>query len=127
MAHSKHPLHLASSHADTATAAPFTGIIWAYRFAEDCSAEVIPNDRGRRSPARREGAWIWVHLALADNRCRGWIMQHAPLAEMGRETLTSPDKHLRLDVIGEEVVGVVPTCTKVSRRRATISSCCALS
>jgi zinc transporter len=93
---------------DLADAAPATGIVWAYRFNVDGSAEKIPNESVDAVMAAHGAGWIWVHLALADKRCRGWIAQHAPLSEMAREVLAGPDKHLRLDILGHEIVGVVP-------------------
>lgn len=94
--------------ADLADAAPATGIVWAYRFRDDGSAETIPNDKVDAALADHGAGWVWVHLALADNRCRSWIAQHAPLSDMARDVLAGPDKHLRLDVLGHEIVGVVP-------------------
>ena len=91
-----------------ADAHPANGIVWAYRFEPDGSAELIPNDKVEASLASHDGAWIWVHLALADTRCRSWIAQHAPVSEIGREVLSGPDRHLRLDILGQEIVGVVP-------------------
>jgi zinc transporter len=91
-----------------ADAHPTTGIVWAYRFEPDGSAQLIPNDKVEVALASRDGAWIWVHLALADTRCRSWIAQHAPVSELGREVLAGPDRHLRLDILGQEIVGVVP-------------------
>ena len=93
---------------DTADAAPATGIVWAFRFSADGSAEPIPNDQVDAALANPDGGWLWVHLALADNRCRAWIGQHAPLSEMARDVLAGPDKHMRLDILGHEIVGVVP-------------------
>lgn len=93
---------------DLADATPTAGIVWAYRFRADGTAEPVANDRVDAALADRGGGWIWVHLALADKRCRGWIAQHAPLSEMAREVLAGPDKHLRLDILGHEIVGVVP-------------------
>jgi len=52
--------------------------------------------------------WMWLHLALADTRCRAWIAQHAPVSELARDVLAGPDRHLRLDIIGSEIVGVLP-------------------
>ncbi|MCF8478270.1 MAG: cobalt transporter [Pseudolabrys sp.] len=93
---------------DTPVAAPSTGIVWAYRFRTDGSAEPIANDQVNAALADHGGGWLWVHLALADNRCRAWIAQHAPLSELARDVLAGPDKHLRLDILGHEIVGVVP-------------------
>lgn len=93
---------------DLATVHPSTGIIWAYRFSSDGTAERIANDQVDDALSDHRGGWIWVHLALADNRCRSWIASYAPLSEMAREVLAGPDKHLRLDIIGDEIMGVVP-------------------
>ncbi len=93
---------------DTADANPATGIVWAYRFRADGGAEPVPSDRVNAALAEHDGSWMWVHLALADNRCRSWIANDAPLSEMAREVLAGPDKHLRLDILGHEIVGVVP-------------------
>ena len=94
--------------ADLADASPATGMVWAYRFNPDGHAERVPNESVDAALAEHGGGWIWVHLALADKRYRGWIAQHAPLFEMAREVLAGPDKHLRLDILGHEIVGVVP-------------------
>src|SRR5262249_37149199 len=51
---------------------------------------------------------MWLHLAPADTRCRAWIAQHAPVSELARDVLAGPDRHLRLDIIGSEIVGVLP-------------------
>jgi zinc transporter len=84
------------------------GIVWAYRFNADGSAEKVPNERIDAALAEHGGGWLWVHLALADNRCRNWIAHHAPLTELAREVLAGPDKHMRLDILGREIVGVLP-------------------
>lgn len=93
---------------DLADAAPATGIVWVYRFGADGAAELIPNDQADAALAAHGAGWVWVHLALADVRCRTWIMQHAPISELAREVLAGPDRHLRLDILGREIVGVVP-------------------
>lgn len=93
---------------DLANAAPATGIVWAYRFDADGSATALPSELVDAALAEHGAGWIWVHLALADNRCRSWIAHYAPLSEMAREVLAGPDKHLRLDILGQEIVGVVP-------------------
>ena len=84
------------------------GIVWAYRFHPDGRAELVPGDRVAAALGDRGTGWVWVHLALADNRCRTWIAQHAPISDMARDVLAGPDKHLRLDILGQEIVGVVP-------------------
>jgi zinc transporter len=58
--------------------------------------------------AEHGAGWVWLHLALADTRCRTWVTQHAPVSELAREVLVGPDRHLRLDILGNEIVGVLP-------------------
>src|SRR5262249_1141628 len=91
-----------------ADAHPTTGIVWAYRFEPDGSAQLIPNDKVEAALASRDGAWIWVHLALANARCRSWIGLQGRVSEMARDVLGGPDRHLRLDILGQEIVGVMP-------------------
>lgn len=98
---------MTSLTADLADATPATGIVWAYRFRADGTAELIPNEDADRALAIHGEGWIWVHLGLADTRCRSWIAQ-APISDLAREVLAGPDRHLRLDVLGHEIVGVVP-------------------
>jgi len=96
------------SHTDLADATPTTGILWVYRFLPDGSAELVPNDQVGAALAAHVAGWVWVHLALADMRCRNWIAQHAPVTALAREVLAGPDTHLRLDSLGAELVGVMP-------------------
>ena len=94
--------------ADLADVAPTTGIVWAYRFGPDGAAERIANERVDAALAAPGDGWTWVHLALADQRCRAWIAQAAPVSELARELLTGADTHLRLDMLGHELIGVLP-------------------
>jgi zinc transporter len=100
-------LSRAAAGGDTADATPESGIVWIYHFQPDGTAALIPNAAVERALADHVG-WTWVHLSLADVRCRAWIAQHAPLSELAREILLGPDEHLRLDVFGHEIVGVMP-------------------
>ena len=95
------------SRADTADATPESGIVWTYHFAPDGSGQPVAPEAVERAIADRTG-WTWVHLSLTDARCRAWIAQNTHLSELARETLLDADEHLRLDVFGEEIVGVVP-------------------
>jgi zinc transporter len=97
----------AAAGGDTADATPQSGIVWIYHFQPDGTAALVPNAAVERALADHVG-WTWVHLSLADVRCRAWIAQHAPLSELAREILLGPNEHLRLDVLGHEIVGVVP-------------------
>jgi zinc transporter len=93
---------------DLVDVTPTTGIVWAYRFDPDGNAAPVPNDQVDAALADPGAGWVWVHLALADMRCRNWVAQHAPVSELAREVLAGPDTHLRLDSLGHELVGVVP-------------------
>jgi len=93
---------------DLPDVAPTTGIVWAYRFGADGTAEHIANEQVDAALAAPGAGWVWVHLALADVRCRAWIAQAAPVSELARDLLTSADTHLRLDLFGRELVGVLP-------------------
>ena len=93
--------------ADTLEATPQSGIVWVYHFQPDGTAELIPSEAAEQALASPTG-WTWIHLGLADARCRAWVAQHQPLSEIARETLLGSDDHLRLDVLGREIVGVLP-------------------
>src|SRR5262249_6491569 len=95
-------------HQRSADATPATGIVWAYRFRPDGAAEPIPQDKIETVLAEIGAGWIWLHLGLADTRCRNWIAQRDPISDLAREVLAGPDRHLRLDILGHEIVGVVP-------------------
>jgi len=95
------------NRADTAAATPESGIVWAFHFAPDGSAAPVAVDAVEQALAEHSG-WTWVHLSLADTRCRAWITQNTQLSELARELLLGPDEHLRLDILGHEIVGVVP-------------------
>jgi zinc transporter len=97
----------AAAGGDTADATPESGIVWVYHFQPDGTAELVPNEAVEQALANHVG-WTWVHLSLADTRCRAWIAHNAHLSELARENLLGPDEHLRLDVLGHEIVGVVP-------------------
>ncbi len=94
--------------ADVPDASATTGIVWAYRFESDGSAQPIPAELVDQAIAEHSASWIWIHLGLADNRCRAWIANHAPTSSLAREVLAGPDQHLRLDILGNEIVGVIP-------------------
>ena len=82
------------------------GIVWAYRFHEDGSAEPIPDAELDAALAAHRG-WIWVHLALADVRTHEWVSGHAPISAHAREVLLGRDEHQRLDIVGDEIVGIL--------------------
>jgi zinc transporter len=98
------------SKTDVADPTPSTGIVWVYRFGADGRAVPVRNTEvdAALAEATQDGGWLWVHLALADARCRAWIAQQAPVSDIARETLGSAERHLRLDLIGGEIIGILP-------------------
>jgi len=98
---------MTTNRANTADATPESGIVWIYHFEPDGIAKFVPNENVEPALADHVG-WTSVHLSLADARCRAWVAQNAWLSELAREMLLGPDEHLRLDVLGHEIVGVVP-------------------
>ena len=90
-----------------ADSTPAAGIIAAYHFNADGVASLIPPEDVDNAIASRDG-WFWIHLARADNRCRSWVENHAPLSEIVREILLGEEEHQRLEVYGREIVGVIP-------------------
>ncbi len=83
------------------------GIIWSYRFGRDGLAQPIPVENLTEA-LQADTGWLWLHLGLADVRCRSWIAEHAPLSDTARETLLDADEHVRLDLLGHEIVGILP-------------------
>jgi hypothetical protein len=66
---------------DLADATPATGIVWAYRFRPDGAAEPIPQEKIEAVLTEIGGGWIWLHLGLADTRCR---TRNAPQSRIWR-------------------------------------------
>ncbi len=90
--------------------APFpsdTGIVSAFRFGSDGTPRRIDEAALEDELAASDG-WIWLHFNLANQRCHAWLAQRAPLSQTASETLLDADSHIRLDVNGGEVFGVLP-------------------
>ena len=83
------------------------GIISAYRFAADGAGTKFDAANLDAEMADRSG-WLWLHFSLANRRCHDWLATQAPLSDVARETLLDPDEHIRLDIFGDEIAGVLP-------------------
>jgi zinc transporter len=83
------------------------GIISAYRFADDGSATKLDVANPDAELANPHG-WLWLHINLSNRRCHDWLIRSAPLSDVARETLLDADEHIRLDIFGEEIAGVLP-------------------
>jgi zinc transporter len=82
------------------------GIVWAYRFHQDGSSEPIADSQLDEAFVSHRG-WIWVHLSHADLRAHEWVSEHAPISAQARRVLLGRDEHQRLDIVGNEIIGVL--------------------
>jgi zinc transporter len=98
---------MTADHAAAASGIPASGIVYVYRFLDDGTAESVPCEQVGAALAAR-GGWTWVHIGLADARARAWIACEAPVSDVARETLAGTDEHIRLDIVGGEIIGVMP-------------------
>lgn len=104
--HCKPQIMPETTHATSLDSADF-GVIWAYRFGPDGVAQPLSPDIALSQIGGEQG-WLWLHLGLADTRCRTWLAERAPISDAARETLLDADEHVRLDIFGGEVVGILP-------------------
>src|SRR5262245_17978889 len=95
---------MSTTHATTLS--PSAAILWAYRFADDGTAEPVPVTDVDDALATRGGRF-WIHAALADTRCRFWLEHHAPLSVAARDVLLGPAEHLHVNVMPDEIAGVL--------------------
>lgn len=96
-----------ADRAETISGLPESGIVYVYRFLEDGTAVSLPCEQVKDALSAHDG-WTWVHIGLADARARTWIARHAPVSDMAREVLAGTDEHIRLDILGSEILGVIP-------------------
>ena len=96
-----------ADRAETISGLPESGIVYVYRFLDDGTAVSLPCEQVKDALSAHDG-WTWVHIGLADARARTWIARHAPVSDMAREVLAGTDEHIRLDILGSEILGVIP-------------------
>ena len=96
-----------ADRAETISGRPESGIVYVYRFLDDGTAVSLPCEQVKDALSAH-GGWTWVHIGLADARARTWIAGHAPVSDMAREVLAGTDEHIRLDILGSEIIGVMP-------------------
>jgi zinc transporter len=98
---------MTADSSETVSGAPASGIIYVYRFLDDGTSISLPCEEAADALSAHDG-WTWIHIGLADVRARTWISQHAPVSELAREVLVGTDEHVRLDIVGSEIMGVMP-------------------
>jgi zinc transporter len=74
---------------------PLPGLVWAFRFGRDGSAEMLPVDRAIDLEEPGEG-WLWLHFNLGDQRSRRWLSDSPQLHSTARDALLSPEEHQQL-------------------------------
>jgi zinc transporter len=76
---------------------PVPGLIWAFRFGRDGSAEQLPVDRAIVLEDSDDG-WLWLHFNLMDQRSRLWLTASPHLHSTARDALLSPHEHQQLQM-----------------------------
>jgi len=80
------------------------GLVWAFRFQGDGSAEPLPADR----PLHLGGFgsdWLWAHFDLVDSRTRQWLTTNLDVAPDARNFLVSADAHQQMHVANGCIYG----------------------
>jgi Mg2+ and Co2+ transporter CorA len=88
-----------------ALARPVSGIIWAISF--DARGQATALDIDRDPLVCPPGGWLWLHVALADARCRDWLARLPQLDEEARASLAAPEETLSLDMTATGFAGVI--------------------
>ncbi|MFM9975102.1 MAG: CorA family divalent cation transporter, partial [Beijerinckiaceae bacterium] len=81
------------------------GLLWAYRFRADGSAQRLPEALPVSELASPDG-WLWLHFSLSDMRGRAFIESCGQLPAAARLTLLKADEHLCLEATDGVVHGV---------------------
>ncbi len=90
------PAHLA------AESSPFA---WVYRFDGEGHGAAVPAP-SPETLHETPGGFVWLHINLADQRCRQWIGRVAAVPDDAREMLLDADDHQRLSLAGAALWGV---------------------
>jgi zinc transporter len=81
------------------------GIVFSFRFDEEGLGTQMRQDDMPSLPVADDCFW-WIHLNLADARCRAWIADLDQLPDEARDILLSQDKHDRVELEGDVLAGV---------------------
>ena len=73
---------------DSETPRAVPGLIWAFRFGRDGSAEALPVDRAIVLD-RPDDGWLWLYFNLMDQRSRHWLAASSQLHSTARDALLS--------------------------------------
>jgi len=78
------------------------GLVWAFRFAEDGTAEEL----AAGEPIEEAGGWLWLHFNLADARACRYLKADLALPAAAAELLISPDPHQQFHGRGSCLYGI---------------------
>jgi len=81
------------------------GVLWAFRFRGDGSAEKLQLPLPQSEVERVDG-WVWLHFAINDQKARHFIEHFKGLTPNAIETLLSADEHNRIGIDNGIVHGV---------------------
>ena len=84
------------------------GIISAYRFADDGVGDEARHRQSRRRAGRSARLAVAAFQPRPTAAATTGSRRKAPLSDIARETLLDPDEHIRLDIFGDEIAGVLP-------------------
>jgi zinc transporter len=87
-------------------AAAIPGLVWAFRFDRDGSAEMLPIDRPVDLDSDAD-SWYWLHFNLVDQRSRHWLATAPGLSAAARDLLLKSDEHPQLQLCDTCVSGVL--------------------
>ena len=82
------------------------GLLSAWLFRADKHPEPLQLGGVEEALARREGV-VWVHLNATASAAKQWVLRCSHLPEPVREDLLETDKRMRLEPLGDAIVGVL--------------------
>jgi zinc transporter len=84
------------------------GLVWAYRFASDGTAELLrfPVDGHLLDARQADGAWLWLHFSLIDARACEFIGK-MDIPARAKAALLDRDEHANLHLEGDTAFGAV--------------------
>ena len=82
------------------------GLICAFRFPGEGRTEPVKWNEIDQA-VTREAPPVWLHFNGNDHRARHWIDKCPGLSRLARETLLGSDRRMRLEVIGDGLMGIV--------------------
>jgi zinc transporter len=101
------------------TRAGIPGLVWAYRFSPDGTAELqhFPVDGHVLEARQANGGWLWLHFSLIDARACEFIAKMR-LPPRARAALLDRNEHANLHLEGDTAFGALVDWHHEGRREA---------